>query len=385
MQTWLSIGLGLALALVTGCARQDKNAVSEHQPPPAPRVESQAHATGEPFKVIRVFYGTNRRPTGTSEPNRYYGSTPGDIQLGLCEVSIPPDHEVGELEKPSIWKLEFREDPEKHVVLMDVQPTDGNTFLSELQTMVDASQSHEAFVFIHGYNVTFKDAARRTAQIAHDLRFDGAPIMYSWPAKGELIGYRKDERAAADSVPYVRQFVEAIARRSGARRIHLIAHSMGNRVLAGALSEIAARGTGGVRFNEVILTAPDIDAEQFKREIAGRIVQSADRVTIYASSNDRALLASKVVHGNSRLGLAGRHLTVFPEIPAINVVDASSVDTSLFGHSYYGDSETVLNDVGAVFRGSDPQLRGLQPLHVQNAWSMVRGRVAARPDTRGRF
>ena len=40
-----------------------------------------------------------------------YGNDRGELALGTCEVSIPKDHEVGELESPSIFKLEFNEDP----------------------------------------------------------------------------------------------------------------------------------------------------------------------------------------------------------------------------------------------------------------------------------
>ena len=44
--------------------------------------------------------------------------------------------------------------------------------------MVSRSPRKDAFVFIHGFNVAFEDAVMRTAQIAYDLGFDGAPILY---------------------------------------------------------------------------------------------------------------------------------------------------------------------------------------------------------------
>ena len=49
-------------------------------------------------------------------------------------------------------------------------------FASELKALTgDAVRfPRQAFVFLHGYNVTFEAAAYRTAQIAYDLRFDGA-------------------------------------------------------------------------------------------------------------------------------------------------------------------------------------------------------------------
>ena len=194
----------------------------------------------------------------------------------------------------------------------------------------------EAFVFIHGFNVEFKDAARRTAQMAFDLDFQGPPIMFSWPSLGSanLNSYREDARSAEWCEEHVMDFLTVIARHSGARQVHLIAHSMGNRVLAGAMRRLAyiRPPAQPPKFNQVILTAPDIDARIFKLSIAPRIVPLAERITVYASDDDKALMASKMVNafGDPRLGQGGKSLTTFPEFPTIDVVDASDVDTSLF-------------------------------------------------------
>lgn len=355
------------------------------QPYGAAETRSFAEARSD-RAVIQVFYGTDRAPTGSAEPNDFYGSDRGRIQLGLCEVSIPRNHVEGELESPKIWKLEFSEDVEKHVVLTSVEPLNGRTFLAGMRKTIQATEAREAFIFIHGYNVTFRDAARRTAQIAYDLKFDGAPIMYSWPAQGALKDYSVDEENARWSVPNVTRFVEGIAQASGARKVHLIAHSMGNRVLTGALHRLANEyPTGnGPRFNEVVLTAPDIDADTFKRDIAPFITQSADRVTIYASSNDKALLASRALHGNTRLGLAGDYLTTFPDLSNVEVIDASEVDTSLFslGHSYYGSSTTVLGDLRSLFRGRAAAARGLAAHQVPAAWLLRLQQAGAGADLR---
>jgi len=75
----------------------------------------------------------------------------------------------------------------------------GNDFLHTLQLDVENANEQEAFIFIHGFNVTFKDAARRTAQIAHDLNFQEAPIMYSWPSKGRPTEYVADRTTAHSS------------------------------------------------------------------------------------------------------------------------------------------------------------------------------------------
>lgn len=133
-----------------------------------------------------------------------------------------------------------------------------------------------------------------------------------------------DITSAERSVSQVIDFVEAVARDSGARRIHLVAHSMGNRVVTNVLKRLAEESAYREipRFNEVILAAPDVDAETFRHDIAPKIVDTADRVTIYASSNDLALRASEAVNRGRRLGQGGSDLTTFPEVRGIDVVDA---------------------------------------------------------------
>lgn len=283
-------------------------------------------------------------------PMLEYGNGRGEFVMGTCEVSIPRDHQVAELEAPSVFKLDFVEDPTRHVMLMDIEEKDSETFFSQLRNRVEQGVSKDAFVFVHGFNVTFKDAARRTAQLAYDLKFQGAPIFYSWPSQGGLFQYAVDETNVVWTVPHLREFLKEIASQSGARSIHLIAHSMGNRALTSALRELSFETQGmPPLFHEVVLTAPDIDAEIFRRDIAPAIVNTAKRVTLYASSNDEALLLSKQVHGYPRAGDTGDDLVV---IPGIETIDVSAVDTSLLGHNYYGDNATVISDMIDLVRNS---------------------------------
>lgn len=279
-----------------------------------------------------------------------YGNGRGKFVMGTCEVSIPRDHQVAELEAPSVFKLDFVEDPTKHVMLLDIEEKDSKAFFSQLRDRVEQGASKDAFVFVHGFNVTFKDAARRTAQLAYDLKFQGAPIFYSWPSQGGLFQYAVDETNVVWTVPHLREFLKEIASQSGAKSVHLIAHSMGNRALTSALRELSLEMQGAPPlFHEVVLTAPDIDREIFCRDIAPAIVSTARRVTLYASSNDEALVLSKQVHGYPRAGDTGDRLVV---IPGIETIDVSAVDTSLLGHNYYGDNATVISDMIDLVRNS---------------------------------
>ena len=61
----------------------------------------------------------------------------------------------------------------------------------------------QALVFVHGYNNGFDDALFRTAQIAYDLKYDGAPFLYSWPSGAGIAGYPYDRESAQQAEPYL--------------------------------------------------------------------------------------------------------------------------------------------------------------------------------------
>ena len=341
-------------------------------------------AEGEPnYKTVRVFYATDRTATGHAEPANFYGSDrdPNEtLSLGTCDVSIPRDHRPGELEAPSIWRLEFREDPAKHVVLLGVYPEkQKGQFYTDLGTAVAASPNREAFVFIHGYKTTFEDAARRTGQLAYDLGFNGAPIFYSWPSKGDLTGYSADEGTIIWTAPHLTAFLQQVAVQSNAKTVHLIAHSMGNRALTQALANLATLPpeTPRPHFREIILAAPDIDRDIFK-QLAAAVARNADRVTLYASSHDEALAASKKLHEFPRAGEAGRSLLV---LKGIDTIDVSSVDSSFLGHSYFGDNTSVISDIRRLLTlGAPPNQRTcLSEASVLDLayWVFVRGACTA--------
>ncbi len=354
----------------------------------APLPRETATRSPQPYDIVRVFYGTSRAFTGAQDPKKLYGRGRGDVTYGHCDVSIPKTHSKGKLEAPSIWRFEFRENPEKHVVLLDVREKSQHQFMSELRHVVWNSMKivetehgpglmgGEAFIFVHGFNTSFEDASRRCAQIAHDLTFQGAPVMYSWPSqeKSSLEGYREDGHMAGWSEEHLINFVTQVARDSGARRVHLVAHSMGNRIVSAALRRLAEQCVNQQipKFNEVILTAPDIDADYFKTAIAPYITQTAERITIYSSSRDIALKLSSLFNplARRRLGESGRELTLFPEYKNIDVIDASYVETDLFtlNHSYHASSPTVLNDIELLLAGYTTEERGLSSMLNRLAW-----------------
>jgi esterase/lipase superfamily enzyme len=102
---------------------------------------------------------------------------------------------------------------------------------------------------------------------------------------------------------------------------------MGNQTLVAALQSMA--GSTASPFREVVMAAPDIDAGIFEQAV-GAISGTAHHITLYASKNDEALKISK------RFAQYPRASDGIIVLPGIDSIDASLVDTSFLGHSYYG-------------------------------------------------
>lgn len=326
--------------LMVAAVREPERVVEEELEMP----ESFGVEQEENYTVVRIFHATDREELRKGDGAIEYGpgrSVGGKLHYGECLISIPKVHKVGGLESPSIWRLEFRPDPNKHVVLLETKSEEEAEFVARVAEAVTKSETREAFVFLHGYNVSFENAARRTGQLAFDLNFVGAPILYSWPSNGKFADYPKDEADAIWSAPHFERFLQLLGQTSGASRIHVIAHSMGNRVACDALKGLSREVAPGVAFQQVMLAAPDVDADTFA-ELSAALKKVAHRVTLYGSSNDLALKASKVLHGNRRAGEGGAAMLILPDVDS---VDASSISTDFLAHSYFSDSWPLLADI----------------------------------------
>lgn len=307
------------------------------KPGPAPKVASKA------FDLVEVFYATTRKATGSRVPTAAFGADAGPLTFGRATVSVPRDRRPGELPTPNAWAFEFRPDNAKHFILKRVEVINGrDRFFSTVSGRVAASRKKEVLVFIHGYNTSFQGGVERAAQLAVDLGLDGAPILYSWPSQGSLLGYSADAASADDQVRLAElsQFLADVAARTGATRINVVAHSMGNRYLVRALDRLARQGKKNL-FNEVVFAAPDVSVDEF-RVAWPRIKTLGRRTTVYASGRDKALQVSEVVNGKPRVGDARHPFT----LPGLQTVDTTAASGGMLGHDDFAG--TALDDFRAI-------------------------------------
>jgi esterase/lipase superfamily enzyme len=183
-----------------------------------------------------------------------------------------------------------------------------------------------------------------------DLKFAGIPVAYMWPSKGRIepLAYGADEGQISKSAVPFENFLRLVLGKTGAARVHVIAHSLGNRALVAALANVQNpprdHAVGSPAFDEVVMGAPDVDTEAFEAAL-GSLAKSATRITLYASSHDYALEMSELIHQKRRLGEGGDKLLVAEPLESI---DATAVDVSLIGHSYIFDNRLVMSDLAEL-------------------------------------
>jgi len=316
---------------------------------PAPSGSKMPEPDGSGTFVIPVFYATDRNQTAELTPRLVYGAGRGDLTLGVAEVSLPRSRRSSDLPVPPWWRLESDEHLANHVVLLDVSVHYRENYVAALRKTVSRAARPEALIFVHGYNLTFEDAARRTAQLANDLDLPGVPILYSWPSEGRAHRYTVDELNVEWSLPHFEELLRLVLTESGARSVHVVAEGMGNRALARALGALDAvippASEGGASLRQVVFVAPDVDRDTFLG-LVPRFAGRAERFTLYSSSRDRALQASRIVHSRPRAGESGAE-----PIEGIDVIDANDAND---GNSAADTTSAILNDLAALLRQGLP-------------------------------
>ena len=337
------------------------------EPTPSPTPEPTVQPTPTPVptpNVVPICFGTDRtiQSSAVSSPGEYFGNDRGEkVTYGTVEVTIPIDHRPGKIEKPAWWKLEFSPDKNKHFTLQHLGTMDKTDFFNTIDRMAETGDS-SALVFIHGFNVTFQEAAFTTGQFAYDLGYKGVPIFFSWPSQGKVEKYLVDQEDLNWAFQDIRNFLLDIIKRNSLDRIYLVAHSMGNRALTDAIIKIVTSDKSiKNKIKGIILAAPDIDAEIFNEQIGPQLVSLGLRTTMYVSSRDKALAASRAIFSARR---AGEIPPVVP-IQGIDIVDASLIDDDFIGHGYVANERDVLDDIAYVIKGLPPEQRfGLKKITV---------------------
>ncbi|WP_315856318.1 alpha/beta hydrolase [Synechococcus sp. L2F] len=308
-------------------------------------------------RVVPIWFATDREPEGD-----VYGNRPSNCTLyGRALVYVPEAHRFGETGSSFLKRLSRFDLRNDQLRLQSCESRDHESFIDELRTIMnevrDGGEAPSALVYLHGFNTSFKEAAIRAAQFDVDLRVSGATAFFSWPSLGRigLTDYTADEATIEASEAAISSFLVDFTNNCGADKVHLIAHSMGNRALLRSLQRIAAdaESKSDVKFGQIFLAAPDVD-RRFFLSLASLYSQYCDRATLYASAADKALAISTLLHKAPRAG----YFTPYTVTAGLDTVVVPEFNVDLIGHSYYAEAEALLYDIYNLMQhNTEPQKR----------------------------
>ena len=226
-----------------------------------------------------------------------------EVSYASVTVSIPPDaaRKIGEVQ----WPTSLPGDPRQNFMTVSADYLDKQSFGAALSAAAKKTGRGKVLVFVHGFNNRFDEAVYRFAQIVHDSKAPAIPVLFSWPSRGVvgLRAYQDDLESATNSRDAVEQLLDTIGGNANVKEVTVVCHSMGCFLTLEALHSRALRaGKIGDKVKNVLLVAPDVDANLFRTQMR-EMGATRPRFALFLSQDDGALKLSKSISGGvTRLG-----------------------------------------------------------------------------------
>ncbi|KAF9347459.1 hypothetical protein BGX26_001038 [Mortierella sp. AD094] len=267
---------------------------------------------------------------------------------------------------------------------------------------------YEALVFVHGYNCALTYGIGRLGQLLSLGEFPPyiKPFVFSWPSSTTMGYFTAKSVGCSDNVAKdLRQFLTDL-HEAGFRRVHVLAHSMGARIVLSALrkgyfdgvfaerevldvvehsvastsdSKTRLKSKVSVRYRDSIpglgpsrshqessfnfgedpsrpiqlatftLLNPDADLDIFLEEDYWTLSKYCPHITVYADAHDGALFWSEVLGRKDSLGRHPRTLVYSPtgEVLDVDVIDTTSLDVNIHSirHNFFNLNRMLVDDL----------------------------------------
>ena len=253
--------------------------------------------------TYRFFFITNRSILDESAPleTRFDNQRSDMLTYGLFDTEIDSSLHIGMLVNPTDW---FQNEA---IQLKQADPLSEDEFINQLRDQVSSSPFRSILIKINGFRERFPSALRKTAFLGHVMDIDSPVLTFDWPGNQGTgaRGYLRAQRIASESGAELARSLKLILDKVQPERIWIVANSMGAQVVVYAFSELYQDQEFAdevPEFANVVLTAPDVDRNRFTEQFKQEIASLSQMLTVYVSSNDRALLMSRLLNRGRRLG-----------------------------------------------------------------------------------
>jgi len=338
----------------------------------------------------RFFYATNRSLGSDDGPleERFGREREEVLKFGYFDTRIEPSLGLGMLLNATEW---FQNE---EIRLKAVQKLEQAAFVEQVRKLVQDSPNQSLLVVVHGFREHFPSALRKTAFLGHVLDINSPVLLFDWPGNqgGSLAGYRRARQVAEASGTDLARTLLLIIREIQPARLWLIANSMGGQVVVdafGLLYREADLADAETEIEDVVLTAPDVDHDEFDNQFKQEIKALARNLTVYVSSNDRALLLSRIINRGRRRGestLGPDQLEeafrvadlVDPGSERVTLVDVTPVNRTRNFHNFSLETPEFFDDLFLRLTNTNtPRSRLIYRVQAPNGavyWVLTRGR-----------
>jgi esterase/lipase superfamily enzyme len=305
----------------------------------------------------RFFFATNRRLNEVDgELEQKFDNEREDVlKFGYFDSSLEPDLGIGIIFDPTEW---FQSEQTR---IREVQSLDSSAFVDQLRGYVQESPYRSVLLVVHGFREQFPSALHKTAFLGYQLDIDTPVMVFDWPGNqgSTLRGYRRARRLAKESGADLARVIALIIDDVRPKRLWLVANSMGAQVVSDAFSVLyreARFADTETEIEDVVLTAPDVGHEDFDTNFKPKINALAKDLTVYVSSNDRALVMSRLINRERRRGestLGADQLEeavkiaefIEPNSERITLVDVTPVNRTRNFHNFSLETPEYFDDL----------------------------------------
>jgi len=412
----------LSVVVVAGCASSNPRTINLM---PAPAVfkdglidilpKNQPPLLHGDFSVL---YATDRRPGEDLDKRPFYLNEAGFVvRLGRARIKTGVQGDWAELRRISQSTERTLNFPlmihsvDETSILDSTRPLltetseisasedkTGEQFAALIDQRLTASGVKHVYIYVHGFRVVFDDPVLIAAELWHFLGYRGAFVAYAWPSTPRALAYMSDLETAKTMARKLRLFLLYLSQKTQVEKIHIIGFSAGSRLVVRALEQLALLNADvpedqirqNLRIGNVIIVGGDISREGFGAAMMDGMLRIPERMVVYLSSADMALVWSRRLFRRERLGemwegdMPSRTSAFLRAHPSLELIDVTGAAGSTVGngHSYFRDSPYVSSDILTLLAFNlDPYQRGLEIEDDKFVWKFSSDYIARLQNT----
>jgi len=320
------------------------------------------YVVSDNYRVLDVFYATTRTPEEDRKKTLPFTPHLADkTSFGSMSVKIDPSVTIGKM-LPRKLKASGK------MGVKTAQTMDEKDFMSELSSLVAASPDKSLLIVVFGYKDDFEENAIKAGWFAYMLDVNTPVLLFDWPGDQavSITGYDRARRYAEASGPALGELLVKIEREIKPGKLWVKGSSLGCETICDAFEYLYQHEDmrdDDAEITEVILAAPDVGEDDFKEKFGRHIAAFTEKLTVYVSADDDALLMSGLLSGQKKLGRQKvRNAAQFEEAKDIlilkgqhpgkvNIIDVTPINKSSFNHGYYLECPEFFDDLYARVQG----------------------------------